>query len=215
MDDFIPVPFGALQAVYRDPSADNGLLSLPVVGFRPPPSPGGGMVFGGPEDVQQFSGPPVSANLGAVGIPVIITRRGEMRSVITHVPGAEEQGDPMFTAPVDIGLAPGEVPTIPEFLGIVQSHEEASEVFAPYVEAAEAHKSAVEAHRASQEQSDGLPEQTIDAEVTNIVSKELPEAMRRDLTDLLKSARAMANRVPAKSTDLDEYDEYDAEEYEE
>ena len=213
MDEFIPVPFGALQAVYRDPSADNGLLTLPIVGFQPPPSPGG-VVFGGLEGVQHFAGPSVSANPGAVGIPVIITRRGEMRSVITHVPGAEEQGDPMFTAPVDIGLVPGEVPTIPEFLGIVQSHEEASEVFAPYVEAAEAHKAAVEAHRASQGQSEELPEQSVDAEVTNAVSKELPDAMRRDLTDLLESARAMANRVPANSTDFDEYDEYDAEEYE-
>lgn len=211
MVDFIPVPFGSLRAVFRDPAADNGLLTLPVVGFQPPPSPGG-VVFGGLEGVQHFAGPSVSANPGAVGIPVVITRRGELRPVVTHVPDAEEQGDPLFTAPADVGLVRGELPTIPEYLGIVQSHEDATEVFAPYVEVAAAHKDAVEAHRASQGHSGGLPEQVVEAEVADATSGELPGIMRRDLVDLLESARAMASRVPAKSTNFDEYaGEYDEE----
>lgn len=193
MDDFTPVPFGALRAVFRDPSAPNGLMVRPVVGFAAPPSPGGAVVFGGP-DAANYPGPPPAANDGVHGVPVVMTRRGELRAVRTALPAPEGPDDVQDAAPASIGLVDGVEPG-PEYLGIVQSHEDPADVFRSHVDAANAHRAAVEASRAAQNERAELPPRTVPADVADTAPAPSPAVRRaaRDLDAILHDVRALTN----------------------
>lgn len=212
MDDFTPVPYGALRAVFRDPEADNGLMVLPIVGFTSPPSTGEAAVFGGPLPGQTFKGRPPAANEGAVGIPVLVTRRGELRTTITHTPNAAEAGDPMFSASPTVGLVPDVEPG-PEFLGIVQSHEDAAEVFRDHLDAAEAHRAAVEASGAAQDEPVELPPRTVPAEVTTPAPEAFPAETRRDLDALLAHAQQLGAAARPVGDAVDEDTDMDEDEW--
>lgn len=194
MDDFTPVPYGELRAVFRDPEADTGLMVRPVVGFTAPAPSGSAMVFGGPIPPEFYEAPDPDANAGAVGVPVVVTRRGELRSIRTHFPASGPE-DVQDAAPASVGLVAGAEPG-PAFLGLVQSHEAATEVFAAHVHAAEAHKAAVEAHKAAQERPE-LPPRTVDAVVSDPapVAEAAPVARRsrRDLDTIFNDARALTD----------------------
>lgn len=193
MNEFTPVPYGALRAVFRDPSADSGLMVRPVVAFTAPSS-GNAMVFGGPIPSELYEArPEPDANAGVVGVPVVVTRRGELRAVRTALPAPESPDDVQDAAPVNIGLVPGAEPG-PAFLGLVQSHEDAAEIFRDHLNAATAHKAAVAASRVAPKRPELAP-RTVDAQVRDPAPQRPAVARRasRDLDTLLQDARAMTD----------------------
>ncbi|MGW9558133.1 hypothetical protein ACWGSK_26960 [Nocardiopsis sp. NPDC055551] len=112
----------------------------------------------------------------------------------THFPttGPDDVQD---AAPASVDLVDGVEPG-PAFLGLVQSHEDPAEVFRAHVEAATAHKAAVEASRAAQERPE-LPPRTVDAVVSDPapVAEAAPvvRRARRDLDALIDDARALTD----------------------
>lgn len=201
MKDVLPVPWGALRAVFRDMDAEDGLKVLPVVGFAAPASPGGAMVFGGPFP-QTFPGPPASANPGAEGVPVVLTRRGELRAVRTALPAPTDANDAQDAARADIGLTPGEVPG-PVYLGVVRSNEDPTQVFAKHVTAAREHAEAIEAAK-SPAPAVSEPLRTVDAQVSDAEDAKPRTAKPRtgaDVAELLAAAKRMTASQPEDDGD--------------
>ncbi|MFE3461297.1 hypothetical protein ACFXKD_27440 [Nocardiopsis aegyptia] len=161
------------------------------------------MVFGGP-DAANYAGPPSAANAGAVGVPVVVTRRGDLRAVRTALP-APGPDDVQDAAPASIGLVDGVMPG-PEFLGLVQSHEDPAEVFRPHVDAANAHRAAVEASRAAEAERVKLPPRTVAADVADAAPAPVLRRAARDLDAVFNDARALTDTdIAAMGEDPDEW----------
>lgn len=199
MDDFTPIPFGSLRAVFRDPTAEAGLMVRPVVGFTAPPTTGGAAIFGGPDADHMYAGRPPAANPGAVGVPVIVTRRGELRGVVTYQGPPEGPEDTQEAAPADVGLRDREIPTA-EFLGLVQLHEEPSEVFRAHIDAAAAHKALVERLNAAPERPE-VPPRTVDAEISDADSERPAVTASPSLDDVLS---VLFNRAEQTETIIED-----------
>ncbi|MEY9215325.1 hypothetical protein NI17_015435 [Thermobifida halotolerans] len=182
MNDILPVPHGAYLAVFRDLEQENGFVAYPVVGFREV-SGGSAVVFGGPVNEHVPSNPHAPATTGAVAVPVVLTRRGELKPVRTNF-AARGTEDPQMDAPATIGLERGKYPQT-EFLGVVRSSEDPSEVFAEHIAAARAHAEQLTAEREREE----LPPREVSAEVRT--AEPLPPL---PLAELLARATALTER---------------------
>ena len=185
MNDVLPVPHGAYLAVFRDPEQESGIVTYPVVGFRE--VAGSAVVFGGP-DASIAGNPHAPATVGAFAVPVVITRRGELKQVRTNF-AARGPDDPQMAAPATVGLERGKYPVV-EFLGVVRSNEDPSEVFADHIAAARAHAEQLTAERERAEQCAELPPREVPAEVRTAK----PEPEPRPLTELLARAAALTEQ---------------------
>ncbi|MEU3233173.1 hypothetical protein [Nocardiopsis alba] len=148
------------------------------------------MVFGGPIPPELYAAnvPDPDANAGALGVPVVVTRRGELRTVRTHFP-ASGPDDVQDAAPASVDLVDGVEPG-PAFLGLVQSHEDPAEVFRAHLEAATTHKAAVDTSKAAQVRPE-LPPRTVPADVVDVAP--VANRARRDLDAILDDARALTD----------------------
>lgn len=160
--EMIPAPSGAFRAVYRDLSTPDGLVVHPVIGFAPVEEPTSAAIIGGPTGTRTFNPPPRSANQGADAVPVVLTRRGEVRATVTVLPNSPN--DVFFAATPDFDLVPDTLPQV-AYLGIVDAHEDPAEVFAEHVTAAREHREAVEAARERAALPAPEPVRTVDAQV--------------------------------------------------
>lgn len=184
MNDVLPVPHGAYLAVFRDLEQESGIVTYPVVCFRE--VSGSAVVFGGPNSSIPDN-PHAPATPGAVAVPVVLTRRGELKPVRTNF-AARGTEDPQMAAPATIGLERGKMPRT-EFLGVVRSSEDPSEVFADHIAAARAHAEQITAERERAEQCAELPPREVHAEVR--AAEPLPPL---PLAELLERAAALTEQ---------------------
>lgn len=150
-------------------------MVLPIIGFLPVEEPTSAAVFGGPEAPQVFTQERV-ANEDAQAVPVVLTRRGEVRAIMTVLP--EDTDDAFFTATPDMGLTPGELPNV-AYLGVVNVHEDPYEVFAEHVTAAREHRDAVVAARERAALPEPEPVHTVAATVTTPEPVDVDAVMAR------------------------------------
>ena len=191
MNDVLPVPHMAYLAVFRDLEEESGIVTYPVVGFRE--VAGSAVVFGGPNG-NIPDNPHAPATPGAVAVPVVLTRRGELKPVRTNF-AARGPEDPQMAAPATIGLERGKMPRT-EFLGLVRSSEDPSEVFADHIAAARAHAEQITAERERAEQRSELPPREVRAEVRT--AEPLPPL---PLAELLERAAALTEREDTDNGD--------------
>ncbi|MGW8438703.1 hypothetical protein ACWGKS_26435 [Nocardiopsis sp. NPDC055879] len=158
--------------------AVDGLMVLPIIGFTPVEEPTSAVMFGGPEAPQVFT-PERAANPNTQAVPVVLTRRGEVRAIPTVLP--EDVDDVFFTAQAGTGLMPGEIPAL-AYLGVVNVHEDPCEVFADHVAAAREHRDQVVAARERAALPEPEPVHTVAAQVT------APEPV--DVDDVFARAQA-------------------------
>ena len=184
MNDVLPVPHGAYLAVFRDLEQENGYVTYPVVGFRE--VAGSAVMFGGPDD-SIAGNPHAPATTGAFAVPVVLTRRGELKTVRTNF-AARGPNDPQMAAPATVGLERGKYPQT-EFLGVVRSSEDPSEVFAVHIAAARAHAEQITAERERVKQCAELPPREVPAEVRT--AEPLPPL---PLAELLERAASLTEQ---------------------
>lgn len=175
MNDLIPAPVGAYRAVWRDLDATDGLMVLPIIGFTPVEEPTSAVMFGGPEAPQVFT-PERHANPNTQAVPVVLTRRGEVRAIPTVLP--EDTDDVFFTAQAGTGLMPGEFPAL-AYLGVVNGHEDPGEVFAEHVSVAREHRDQVVAAREAAALPAPEPVHTVAAQVTTPEPVDVDAVMAR------------------------------------
>lgn len=189
--NLIPAPVGAYRAVYRDMSTPDHLVALPVIGFTPVEEPTSATIFGGPEAPQVFT-QERDANPGTQAVPVVLTRRGEVRATPTVLPFAS--GEVFFDAPPDVALFSGELPDV-AYLGIVHAHEDPHKVFGEHVTAAREHRDAVIAAREVAALPAPEPVHTVAAQVRT------PDTAQSETVHSMADLYALFERANALTTE--------------